>query len=89
MFKHQTKDGRRNLCGEQVRALRLAMRPKVSQRKLAEMMQLKGVDIEKTAIRRMESGERYVTDIELQLLAEIFGVSVEELLHDDKAERRE
>lgn len=33
---------------------------------LADMMQLKGVDMDKTAIKHIENGERYVTDIELK-----------------------
>ena len=30
--------------------------------------------------QRMESGERFVTDIELKVLAEVFGVTSDELL---------
>jgi len=80
MFKHKAKDGSRNLCGKKVMALRMAMEPKVSQRKLAEIIQLHGVDIDKTAVRRIEIGERYVTDIELKILCEIFNVSAAFLL---------
>jgi len=75
MFKHKAKDGTRNLCGKKVMMLRMAMSPKVSQRALVEMIQLRGVDIDKTAIKRIENGERYVTDIELKILCEIFNVS--------------
>ncbi|MCL2562773.1 MAG: helix-turn-helix domain-containing protein [Oscillospiraceae bacterium] len=82
MFKHKAKDGTRNLCGKKVMALRMAMVPKVSQRKLAEMVQLYGVDIDKTAVRRIEIGERYVTDIELKILCEIFQVSADFLLDE-------
>jgi len=82
MFKHKAKDGTRNLSGKKMMALRVAMSPKVSQRKLAEMLQLHGVDIDKAAIRRMENGERYVTDIELKVLCEIFRVSADFFLGD-------
>ena len=75
MFKHKAKDGTRNLCGKKVMMLRMAMSPKVSQRALAEMIQLRNVDVDKTAVRRIENGERYVTDIELKILCEIFNVS--------------
>lgn len=51
--------------------------PKVSQWMLADMMQLKGVDMDKTAIKHIENGERYVTDIELKWLCEIFNVSAD------------
>ena len=54
--------------------------PKMSQRILAEKLQLKGIDVDKNAIQRIESGERFVTDIELKILAEAFGITADELL---------
>lgn len=54
--------------------------PKMSQRILAEKLQLKGIDVDKNAIQRMESGERFVTDIELVALADVFDISVDTLL---------
>ena len=43
-------------------------------------MQLVGIDIDKNAIQRIECGKRFVTDIELKAFADIFGVTVNELL---------
>lgn len=80
MFKHKAADGTRNLCGKKIAQLRKAMPERRSQRKLAEQVQLRGIDIDKTAIKRIENGERYVTDIELKIFADIFSVSVDELL---------
>lgn len=77
MFKHKAENGKRNLSGEKISALRKNLPNKVSQRELAEMMQLKGIDMDKTAIRRIENGERYITDIELKAFSEIFSVSSE------------
>lgn len=88
MFKHKAKDGTRNLCGKKVAALRKAMMPRVSQRRLAEKMQLNDIDIDKTAIRRIENGERYVTDIEVVAFCEIFDVSLDELLSITPQRRR-
>lgn len=82
MFKHKTQDGARNLCGKKIKSLRQGLTPKVSQRKLAEMVQLHGVDIDKTAIKRIENGERYVTDIELNILCKLFHVSADFLISD-------
>jgi transcriptional regulator with XRE-family HTH domain len=79
MFKNKN-EGKNNLCGERVRALRLAHPTKLSQRALADKMQLIGVDVDKNAIQRIEAGKRFVTDIELKALAEILGVRVDELL---------
>lgn len=81
MFKNKNPDGTRNLCGKNVARLRMAMKPKVSQNKLAGMLQLAGLDLEKNAVQRIESGERFVTDIELQKLAQVLGVSIDELIY--------
>jgi len=51
----------------------------MSQRALADKMQLLGIDVDKNAIQRIECGKRFITDIELVAFAEVFGVSVEEL----------
>ena len=79
MFKNK-HGGKNNLCGEQVRALRLASKTRLSQRALADKLQLLGLDLDKNAVQRIEAGKRFVTDIELKALAEVFGVSVSELL---------
>ncbi len=52
----------------------------ISQRELADQMQLLGLDIDKNAVQRIESGQRFVTDIELKLFSDHFEVSSDELL---------
>lgn len=79
MFKNKN-DGRNNLCGEKIRELRLTYPSKLSQRALADKMQLIGIDVDKNAIQRIECGKRFVTDIELKAFSEIFGVSIDELV---------
>ena len=56
---------------------------KLSQRALADKMQLIGIDVDKNAIQRIECGKRFVTDIELKAFAEIFGVSLDKLVGVD------
>lgn len=80
MFKNKALDGKNNICGETVYALRKKHVPKMSQRMLAEQLQLNGIDVDKNAIQRIESGQRFVTDIELFCLSKIFRVSCDELL---------
>lgn len=80
MFKHRGKDGSLNLCGARVAQLRQTHTPKLSQRALADHLQLCGLDMDKNAIQRIESGQRFVTDIELKTLAEFFHISVDELI---------
>jgi len=62
------------------------MPEKTSQRAFAYLLQLQGLDLEKNAIQRIESGERFVTDIELKAIAAVLDVSVDELLvtNDDR-----
>lgn len=43
-------------------------------------MQLHGIDIDKNAIQRIESGARFITDIELKQFADFFETTVDELL---------
>ena len=80
MFKNITDEGRHNISGRNIKRLRQARPQKTSQRALAYLLQLKGIDVDKNAIQRMESGQRFVTDIELRALASIFQVKVDELL---------
>lgn len=80
MFKNKSENGNNNICGKKVYELRKKQSPKMSQRILAEKMQLLGIDVDKNAVQRIESGQRFVTDIELLCLSEVFGVSCDELL---------
>ena len=79
MFKNKN-DGRNNLCGENIRKLRLSFPTRLSQRALADKMQLIGIDLDKNAIQRIECGKRFVTDIELLAFAEVFCVDVADLV---------
>ena len=77
MFINKTQDGRNNICGNKIAELRKEM--KISQRILADKLQLIGLDVDKNAIQRMESGQRFITDIELTYLAEALKTTIAEL----------
>ena len=79
MFKNKN-NGANNLCGKKICELRQAYHPKLSQRALADKMQLIGIDLDKNAIQRIECGKRFVTDIELKAFAQIFSVNISELV---------
>ena len=79
MFKNKV-NGRNNVCGIKIKELRTAITPRFSQRMLADKLQLVGIDVDKNAVQRIEGGQRFVTDIELRAIADIFGVTVDELL---------
>ena len=80
MFKNKN-GGKNNLAGEKIRALRLAYPTKLSQRALADRMQLIGIDVDKNAIQRIECGKRFVTDIELVIICKTLETSPNELLN--------
>ena len=82
MYKNRNSNGKLNLCGEKIQFLRKQMTPKVSQRALADKLQLAGIDLDKNAIQRIESGQRFVTDIELWAFAKIFQVTTDSLLEN-------
>ena len=79
MYKNKSISGRNNICGIKIRELRSRMND-VSQKRLADMLQLLGMDLDKNAIQRIESGKRFVTDIELVHLANVLKRTVAELL---------
>ena len=78
MFTNKTPAGKNNLCGGIIEKRRKEMGK--SQRQLADMLQIAGLDIDKNAIQRIECGKRFVTDIELVAFAEVFSVDVASLL---------
>ena len=78
MFINKTNDGLNNVCGKNIAKFRMAL--KISQRELADKMQLVGIDIDKNAIQRIECGKRFVTDIEIIAFAKVFNIAYEDLL---------
>ncbi len=79
MFINKSIEGLNNVCGKNIAKLRTDI--KISQRALADKMQLVGIDIDKNAIQRIECGKRFVTDIEIIAFAKIFEVSFDALLN--------
>ena len=80
MFINKNSDGLNNICGKKVYDFRKEMN--ISQRKLADLLQLDGLDIDKNAVQRIECGKRFVTDIELVHIAKVLKSSVIELLNN-------
>ena len=70
LYKNRAEDGRNNICGKNVKRLRQGMAKKTSQRMLAYLLQMKGLDVDKNA------------DIELKMMASVLDVSVDALLSD-------
>lgn len=85
MPKPKSSTGEKNLISKNLIELRKSHH--ISQRLLAYKLQLAGYDMDKNVITRIETNKRYVTDIELKALCEVFGVTYEELI-DGKVSRR-
>lgn len=83
MFKIKAADGTNNLSGKKITQIRKSK--KLSQRKLAEKMQLLGFDVDHYFIRRVENGERFVTDIDLVIFSRALEVPISDLLSTEDA----
>ena len=70
MPKPRTESGEKNLISKRLAKLR-----QEHQRDLANKLQLAGYDMDKNVITRIETNKRYVSDLELKAIAEIFQVS--------------
>ena len=68
MPKPLSLHGEKNLISQRLIALR--KEHGLSQRDLAQKLQLAGYDMDRNVITRIETNQRYVTDIELKALAE-------------------
>ncbi|WP_085834216.1 helix-turn-helix domain-containing protein [Clostridium merdae] len=80
MYKNKAPDGSNNICGKQMKKFREQLPEKASQKQFSDMLQIAGLDIDKNAVQRIESGERFVTDIELKVIAKVLGVNYQDLL---------
>lgn len=83
MFKNKNGESN-NISGRNIARIRKSINPTLSQRALADRLQLDGIDVDKNAIQRIECGKRFVTDIELVVIARVLEVSVVELLGETK-----
>lgn len=68
----------KNIIGPRVRLLRQSQG--LTQKGLAEKLQLEGYDLTDLTILRIENGTRFVADYEVMALARVLGVSCGELL---------
>ncbi len=68
----------KNIIGSKVRELRKTAG--LTQKELAEKLQLEGGEFSDLTILRIEQGKRFVPDYEVVALAKIFGITPGELL---------
>lgn len=77
MFKNQA-NGRKNLVGLKMQEVRKSRG--ISQRQVADDLNELGLIIDKNAVQRMESGQRFITDIELVTISKYLNISMNDLM---------
>jgi len=75
-------DGEKNISGDRIHQRRTTMR--LSQADLAARMQVNGVTIEREAISKIETGDRFVSDYELMVFAKVLNVSMNWLVGQEE-----
>ena len=76
--------GKKNIIGERIKQIRNWPGVRMSQTELVAKLQVHGVDIDQSAISRIETGERAVNDVELAAIASIFNLSTDYLLYGNQ-----
>lgn len=71
----------KNMVGSKIKKLRLARN--WSQQKVADQLEMLAIYICRGSISRIEDKSRTVTDIELYGLAQVLGVSIQELFEEE------
>lgn len=77
MKPRKAEYGDKNICGANVERIRKQLGMK--QATLVAKMQLAGVDINPSSLSKLEGQVRIAADYELKVIAEILGVTMEEL----------
>lgn len=75
--------GTENLVGQRIVALRKER--KIKQKELLAKLQTHGIEITQPGLSALEGQQRKVTDSELVALANIFGVSLNELVRPNES----
>ena len=73
----------RNVVGPRVREARYKAGRKVTQAELAARLQTFGLDMDRTAVSKIESGKRPVSDLEIVAICKALGVRVTDLFPEE------
>lgn len=72
-------DGKsKNIIGDKIKKLR--KNAELTQKEMAEKLQLEGHEFSDLTVLRIEQGKRFVPDYEVVILADFFGLTTDELL---------
>lgn len=73
-------NGKLNAIGSKIKDCRI--KNKMTQKELAEKLQLYGIDLNKNSLQKLERGDRIIKEYELAVFCEVLNVSADELLKD-------
>lgn len=76
----------KNVVGPRIRDARRGKGHRVTQVELAARLQAMGLEIDQSAISKIENGERLVTDIEIVAICQALGISPGSLFTQASAE---
>ncbi len=86
-MKNPSRTTRKNIIGGRVREARQRPSLQLSQVRLSQCLESTGIAVCRTMVSRIESGERYVADYELIVLAKCLNVSTAWLLGETNSYR--
>ena len=72
----------RSLFGKTKREWGVDSSDKVGTTQPADWLPLQGIEFNKNTVQCIESGNRFVTDLELKAIAQVLGVTADELLSE-------
>jgi transcriptional regulator with XRE-family HTH domain len=67
----------RNVTGKKIRLIRISKG--ITQEELCARLNVKGIEIGRSMLSRIENGNREISDYIVKVISEILGVSVQEL----------
>lgn len=77
-----------NILGPCIKAARERARPRITQSDLAARLAVRGIDLDRPTITRIESGQRFLRDYEIRAIAKVLKVSVASLFGEDSPSAR-
>lgn len=74
--------GRKNVSGDRIRQFR--EKQNLTQKQLAARLQVQEVQLDDYSVGKIERGQRFISDYELYMIAEVLGVEMADLVEMQK-----
>ena len=73
----------KNVVGSKIREARYRAGQRITQAQLAARLQSQGINLDRTAVSKIESGRRSVTDVEIVGICKALGIDAAGLFHEE------